>query len=200
MAEPHIAAGVASVDVNAVPLADERARLARITCRGVGMTAASALFWLALAAVAAWAGLDTGALARFFVVGAAVVYPLGYGLNRLLGGDLTAHGSGLRGLVGMLSLGQLFGWPVVVALLSRDPALIAFALAVMLGVHFLPYAWLYRAPAYAALAVMSVLVASGVQLVQPARANVLIPLAMALLYAVSAIAAHRQNRRDAAAC
>lgn len=178
------------------PLGAARWELVRITRRGVGMTLAAAAFWLAMAAVAAFAGLAPGALAVFFVVGAALVYPGGWALDRAFGGDLTARGSAFRGLVGAITLGQLLGAPLVVALLVRDPALLAFALAAMLGAHFLPYAWLYRAPAYAALGIGSVLAAAGLQLAVPARANVGIPLAMALLYVAASVRVRRQNRRE----
>lgn len=181
------------------PLGDARWRLVRITRRGVGMTLAAALFWIAMAGVAAFAGLDAGGLGLFFVVGAALVYPGGYLFNRVFGGDLTARGSELRGMVGAITVGQLLGTPLIVALLLRDTPLVAFALATMLGVHFLPYGWLYRAPAYYALAVASASAAALVQVAMPLRANVAIPVAMAALYVAAATHVIHQNRREGAA-
>jgi hypothetical protein len=66
----------------------------------------------------------------------------------------------------------------------------------MLGAHFLPYGWLYRAPAYHALGVAGVVVAAAVQAMAPDAANIAIPAAMVLLYAATGIAVWRQNRRD----
>jgi hypothetical protein len=131
-------------------------------------------------------------------VGAALVYPGGYGLNRLLGGDLTARGSAFRGLVAAITVGQLLGAPLIVALLLRDTALVAFALATMLGAHFLPYGWLYRAPAYTALGLASVAIATILQVTLPAQANIAIPSAMAALYLAASMHVLRQNRRERA--
>ncbi len=171
----------------------------RITRRGVGMTLAAALFWLAMACVAAFAGLDGGTLGTFFIVGAALVYPGGYLLNRVLGGDLAARGSEFRGMVGAITVGQMLGAPVIVALLVRDTALVAFVLATMLGAHFLPYGWLYRAPAYYVLGIGSAVVGASLQVAMPQQANVAISLAMAVLYLLVAAHVVHQNRREGAA-
>jgi hypothetical protein len=181
-----------------VPLGVARARLAMITRRGIGMTLASAGFWLAMAGVATFAGLDPWRLGVFFLVGGALVYPAGGLCNRAFGGDLTARGSELRGLVGAIVVGQMLGWPLLVALLWLRTDLIAFALAASLGVHFLPYGWLYRAPAYYLLGIASVAVATVLQALAPMTANVTIALSMAVLYVAAGIAVLRQNRRDAA--
>lgn len=180
------------------PLGAARWRLVCITRRGVGMTLASAAFWLAMAGVAAFAGLDAAVLGLFFVIGAALVYPGGYLLNRLLGGDLTARGSAFRGMVGAITVGQFLGAPLIVALLLRDTALVAFALATMLGAHFLPYGWLYRAPAYYGLGLASALIAALLQVATPLQANVAIPLAMAALYLGASMHVRGQNRREGA--
>ncbi|HEY4581472.1 MAG TPA: hypothetical protein VIG88_01180 [Lysobacter sp.] len=178
------------------PLGDARWRLVRITRRGVGMTFATAAFWLAMAGVAAFAGLDAARLGLFLVIGGVLVYPLGFVLDRALGGDLSARGSEFRGLIGAITAGQMLGWPVIVALLITRVELVAFALATMLGVHFLPYGWLYRTPAYWALGVAAVLVASTLQALWPSGANVTVPASMALLHAAAAAAVWRQNRRE----
>ena len=186
--------------VDAVPLGAARWKLVRITRRGVGMTLAAVPFWAAMADVAAFAGLDPATLALFFVIARALVYPAGYLLNRALGGDLAARGSELRGIVGAITVGQLLGWPLVIALLAMEVRLVAFALAAMLGAHFLPYGWLYRAPAYYASGVVGAVVGAALQALAPAAANVAIPTAMALLYAVAGASVWRRNRREGASC
>lgn len=180
------------------PLGAARWRLVCITRRGVGMTLASAAFWLAMACVAAFAGLDAAVLGLFFVIGAALVYPGGYLLNLLLGGDLTAGGSEFRGMVGAITAGQFLGTPLIVALLLRDTALVAFALATMLGAHFMPYGWLYRAPAYYALGIASAGIGAALQAAMPLQANVAIPLAMAVLYLGASMHVLGRNRREGA--
>jgi hypothetical protein len=182
------------------PLGAARWEIVRITRRGIGMTFAAIGFWVAMAAVSAFAGLDAGALGLLFVIGGVLVYPAGYLLDRALGGDLLARGAALRGLVGAITVGQMLGWPVLVALLVLEVPLVAFALAAMLGAHFLPYGWLYHAPAYYALGIASVAIGAALQALAPVHANTLIPLAMAALYAAAGTAVWRQNRREGVAC
>ncbi|MGY3266381.1 DUF7010 family protein [Lysobacter sp. HA35] len=179
-----------------VPLGAARWRLVRITRRGVGMTLASAVFWLAMALVAAFAGLDAAHLGLFFVIGGALVYPGGYLLNRVFGGNLTARGSEFGGMVGGITVAQMLGWPLIVAVLVMDVRLIAFALSAMLGAHFLPYGWLYRSPAYYALGIAGAVVGAALQWATPLHANVAIAASMAVLYLATGIAVLRQNRRE----
>lgn len=186
--------------VTGAPLGAARWELVRITRRGVGMTFAASGFWLAMAAVSAFAGLDAGALALFFAIAGALVYPAGHLLNRALGGDLFARGAALRGMVGAITVGQMLGWPMLVALLVLEVPLVAFALAAMLGAHFLPYGWLYHAPGYYSLAIASVVVGAVLQAFASLHANTLIPLAMAGLYAAATALVWRQNRREGVAC
>lgn len=176
-----------------------RASLATQTRRGAGMTLAGALFWAAMAVVTAFAGLSAEALATFLVVGTACVYPLGYFLNRRFGGDLLARGHPLGGMVRLLGAGQVLAWPLLAFLCVDARALLPFAIAAMLGAHFLPYGWLYRCtPAYYTLGVASVLVAAVLQWRWPMQAPLAIPLAMAVAYVVAVAAVLRENRRDPA--
>ena len=189
-------AGDAPAWVATAALGDARWRPVCITRRGVGMTLAAVGFWGAMAAVAAFAGLDPARLGLFFVIGGVLVYPCGFVLDRALGGDLTAKGSEFRGLVGAITVGRMLGWPLIVALLVWRVELVAFALAAMLGAHFLPYGWLYRSPAYHVLGVAGALVGAVEQVWVPQQANVAIPASMALLYAGVGIAVLRRNRRE----
>jgi len=171
-----------------------RTQLARITRRGIGMTLAACVYWLGLTAVSLWAGLQPRALTLFFLIATALVYPLGWLLNRLCGGDLFARGHALSGLILVLAATQTLGWPLLGLLLFDASHLLAFALAAMLGVHFLLFGWLYRSPAYYAVGIGSVLLAALVQAEWPERAPLWIPVAMAACYALAAAAVWREVR------
>lgn len=171
-----------------------RDEVARVTRRGIGMTVAACLYWLGLALVTAFAGLQPPALAAFFVVATALVYPLGWLLNRWCGGDLFARGHPLSGLIVMLAATEALGIPLMVLLFRDEPALLAFALAAMLGAHFVPLGWLYRSPAYYALGVGTVALSALLQWRLPERAPLLIPLAMTLCYVLAAAAVWREVR------
>lgn len=168
--------------------------VARLTRRGIGMTLAACLYWLGLSAVTTWAGLQPGALAAFFLVATALVYPLGWLLNRWCGGDLLARGHALSGLILLFAATQALGWPMLAVLLRHAPALLPFALAAMLGAHFVVFGWLYRSRAYLAVGIGSVAVATLVQWNIPQRAHLWIPPAMALCYVLAAAAIRRELR------
>lgn len=178
-----------------------RVSLARHTRRGFGMLLASCAYWAGLASVVAWAGFAPRTLALFFLIATACVYPLGWALDRAVGGDLLARGHPLARLVWVLAATQSLGWPSLVIVFAQAPSLLAFALAALLGAHFLPYGWLYRSPSYYALGTGSVLLAALVQWRVPASANLAIPLAMLAGYALACVGVWRENRRQAlAAC
>lgn len=177
-----------------VPLDVLREQVACVARRGIGMTLAAVAYWLALAAVSAWAGLRPGPLGVFFLVASALVYPLGYALNRAAGGDLFARGHPFAGFIKTMFATQLLMFPLMLAVFLQARPLLAFVLAALLGAHFLPYAWLYRSRTYALLGGGTLLLAAALHLVSPARANVVIPLAMALCYAIAAAVVIRVNR------
>lgn len=176
-------------DLNAL-----RLDVARVTRRGIGMTLAACLYWLGLSAVTLWAGLAPDALAMFFLIATVLVYPLGWLLDRWCGGDLLARGHPFSGLILVLAGTQALGWPMLAVLFRHEHALLPFALAAMLGAHFLPFGWLYRSPAYYGIGIGSIAVATLLQWCWPERAPIWIPLAMALCYALSAAVVTRELR------
>ncbi|KQY49308.1 hypothetical protein [Lysobacter sp. Root494] len=173
-----------------------RLEVARVTRRGIGMTAAACLYWLGLALVTAFAGLQPPVLAAFFVIATAIVYPLGWLLDRACGGDLFARGHPLSGLVAMLAATEALGFPMMALLFRDEPTLLAFALAAMLGAHFVPFGWLYRSPAYYALGIGTVVLSAAVQWLLPKPAPLLIPVAMTLCYALALVAVWREVRAE----
>lgn len=171
-----------------------RFEVARITRRGIGMTAAACLYWLGLALVNAFAGLQPVALAAFFVIATAVVYPLGWLLNRCCGGDLFARGHPLSGLILVLAATEALGLPMMALVFRDEPALLAFALAAMLGAHFVPFGWLYRSPAYYVLGIGTVVLSALLQWLLPEQAPLLVPVAMTSCYALAVAAVWREVR------
>lgn len=180
-------------------LDDLRREVAGITRRGIGMTAAACLYWLGLALVTAFAGLQPQVLAAFFVIATAIVYPLGWLLDRACGGDLFARGHPLSGLIAMMAGTEALGFPMMALLFRDEPALLAFALAAMLGAHFVPFGWLYRSPAYYVLGVGTVVLSAIVQWWLPEAAPLLIPVVMTVSYALAVAAVWRELRTDALA-
>jgi len=171
-----------------------RDEISAITQRGIGMPMAGMLYWL----VFAWMGHSfapkDASLYAFFATGA--VFPLGYWLTRVLGGDLFAKGHVLNNLGGIFNAIQFFYWPVLIAVYVHQPELVPFVMAVLFGSHFLPYGWFYRAPGYTFLGIAVPVAAVLVQILAAEHVFVLIPLSAALMYAVSVAMIWTQNARD----
>jgi hypothetical protein len=169
----------------------EREALAATTSLGVGATWAGALYWVFVGAYLAWRGTHRGSLAVVLVAGMLLVYPIGYALTHAAGGDLLARRHPWGGIVRTLWVTEFVGWPILGVLWIQAPHLVVFGLAASLGMHFIPFAWLYRFGPYAALAVWSVLGACFAQVFLAAAASRVIPIGMSIGYALAAISAHR---------
>lgn len=168
-----------------------RDELAAITKRGVGMPVAGMVYWIAMAALGARLGPRQAALAMFFGTGA--VFPLGWWLTKLAGGNLMHKGHALTSLGMTLNFVQLAYWPIVLAIFGREPMLVPLALGSLFGSHFLPYGWFYRSRGYTTLGISAPIVALLLQLAAPTRTFVLIPLGMAACYAVAVALVQREN-------
>lgn len=168
-----------------------RDELAAITKRGIGMPIAGMVYWLAMAGLGALLAPRSAALAMFFGTGA--VFPLGWWLTKLAGGNLMHKGHPLTSLGMVLNFVQLAYWPIVLAIFGHEPLLVPLALGSLFGSHFLPYGWFYRSRGYTMLGIAAPVVATLLQIAAPARAFVLIPLGMAACYAVAIAMLQREN-------
>jgi hypothetical protein len=164
---------------------------ARVTQRGVGMPIAGGLFWVAFALFGARLSPERASLYAFIATGA--VFPLGWWLIRVLGGDLMAKGP-LGGLGGLLNAVQFFYWPVLFAVYAHATERVPFTMAVLFVSHFLPYGWYYRSRGYALLGIAGPASAVVLQIVAAEHAFVAIPLAMAAWYALAVLLLLRENR------
>lgn len=169
-----------------------RDALAEVTFSGVGATLAGALFWGAISATLLANGLSEGALAWATALGAIAVYPVGFLLNRQLGGDLLARGHPWAGLIWTLGATQLLGWVTVAVLFAQAPRLVPFGIATLVGAHFLPYAWLYRSAPYAALGGTSVVGVGIAQIAWPRVAPLCIAIGMTAGMAIVALVERRR--------
>jgi len=168
----------------------ERDRLALLTHKGIGMPAAGLLLWLAAAVVVRFWPQRSALLITFVLTG--LVFPMGIALTRLAGGNLFAKSAALTPLGMLLAAMQLFYWPVLILVFRVAPAWTLFAMAVLFGSHFLPYAWYYRSPGYAVLAVATALVLSAAVVVTRSPLYGLTPIVTASCYAVALVMLRRE--------
>ena len=172
-----------------------RDELAAITKRGIGMPMAGMVYWIAMAATGAVLPPHNAALLMFIATG--LVFPLGWWLTHLSGGNLMHKGHALSSLGMILNFVQLAYWPIVIAIFKHEPMLVPLALGSLFGSHFLPYGWFYRSRGYLTLGISAPIVATLLQLASPTRAFVVIPLGMAACYAVAIALLWRENQVQA---
>lgn len=170
-------------NTGAPPLAAERALLARLTKRGLGMPLAGLCYWIAVSAILANFPLKRALVISFAATGA--VFPLGALLTRAFGGDLFAKSPTLTPLGLQLAAVQLFYWPVIIVLFRLAPEWTPFAIAVLFGSHFLPYWWFYESRGYALLAVLTIVASCTAVLVSGSPLTQTMPLIAAGCYAVA---------------
>jgi formate/nitrite transporter FocA (FNT family) len=159
----------------------ERERLARSTRRGIGMPIAGMLYWIAVAVLVRELPVRTAMLATFFATG--MVFPVGFLITKLLGGDLFAKSERFTSLGMLFNAAQLFFWPIIVVVYRSAPEWTPFAMAVLFGSHFLGYAWLYRSRGYAFLTVGTMVVLCTAVLVAGDPLFTDVPLLTAAVYA-----------------
>jgi uncharacterized protein DUF7010 len=179
-----------ATDIAVQELDAERDRLSRLTRKGIGMPIAGLLYWLAVAVLLRTFPQKTALVFSFALTG--VVFPVGALLTRLAGGNLFAKSPTLTPLGLMLAAVQLFYWPVIILVFNRAPEWTPFALAVLFGSHFLPYAWLYRSAGYGFLAVATTLVMTTGVIVTRSPLYATAPLLAAACYAVAVILLWRE--------
>ena len=173
-----------------------RDELARITQRGIGMPIAGMIFWLAAAFAESRLSANSAALFAFFATG--IVFPMGWAITRLLGGDLMHKGHPLTSLGMLLNFVQLFYWPILIAIFAIRPSLVPFVMSCLFGSHFLAYGWLYRSRGYTTLGIAGPTAATILQVLTPVHSNVAIPATTAIVYLIAAVLLHGENRRQLA--
>lgn len=131
-------------------VADYLSTLATVNRHGFGFLLAYGTSWL-VATVLWWRlGPRVGAYAALFQ--GMVALPLGLALTALGAVGERPHDPTMNTLSIYLAMGQLLVIPPLVVLIRRGHYLMAAALqAVVVAVHFVPYAWLYSTPLFAVL-------------------------------------------------
>ncbi|HUL74710.1 MAG TPA: hypothetical protein VLT86_16485 [Vicinamibacterales bacterium] len=170
----------------------ERRRISTTSKRGIGMPAAGLLFWLAAAWLTRRFPAPQAVLYTFFLTG--LVFPVGVALTRAAGGNLFTRSAGLTPLGLQLAALQAFFWPIIILVYRLSPEWTPWAMAILFGAHFLPYAWLHRSRAYAFLSASVAVSLSGLALVTRAPMTAAVPLVAAACYAAAIVWMWAENR------
>jgi formate/nitrite transporter FocA (FNT family) len=157
------------------------------------MPAAGLLFWLAVGWLTRQYPAPRAVFYSFFLTG--LVFPVGVALTRVAGGNLFSKSAGLTPLGILLAALQVFFWPIIVLVYALSPAWTPWAMAILFGSHFLPYAWLHRSRAYAFLSASVAIALTGLALITRAPMPATVPLVTAACYAAAIVWMWVENRR-----
>ncbi|UYZ64779.1 DUF7010 family protein [Hymenobacter weizhouensis] len=118
---------------------------------GLDFIVAASVVWAAIAFV--WTLPNSPGLNGFitFFVG-TLTLPLAWLLSKVFGTTWTLPHNPLQPLGLWLNFAQLFYFPFLLFMYSKYPQHFLMTYGIITGAHFFPYAWFYRAPAFAFMA------------------------------------------------
>lgn len=159
--------------------------LARRSGRGISNIIAGVILW-SLFGLLGLVVPDVPQRALIYLFGAGLLLPLGLLLGRLLKLDLLAPDNPLARLGGLIGAVQILFIPLMLGAYATTPQLVPWYLGVLVGAHFLPFAWLYDSRAYLVLAIGTTAAAALTGWLLPAHTFVATPLAVAAVLLVGA--------------
>ncbi|WP_035565348.1 DUF7010 family protein [Hymenobacter sp. IS2118] len=164
---------------------------------GLDFILAALVVWSAIAGV--WLLPNPASRNSFitFFVG-ALMLPLARLLSRPLRTTWTLPHNPLQPLGLWLNFAQLFYFPLLMFMFGRYPQHFIMAYGIITGAHFFPYAWFYRAPAFAVMAgvISGGCLGLGLRLA-PGQLYLIPAFVAACLAVLAALLVHsyRQNQR-----
>jgi hypothetical protein len=84
----------------------------------------------------------------------AVLFPLAWGVSKILKIDFKGEGNPLTNLCILFSLNQLLYILIALWVLYAVPSKMLMVFAMIFGAHLLPFSWLYRSKSYLILSII----------------------------------------------
>ncbi|HYW96301.1 MAG TPA: hypothetical protein VE870_11985 [Bacteroidales bacterium] len=132
-------------------LTESRTELSIATKNGINFIMAAAICWALIGLI--WLNPDSSKQAAFFTFFAVgPMMPLAWIFSMLLKTKWSVENNPLNSLGLWLNFSQLFYFPFIFIAFYKNPADMPMALAIITGAHFFPFAWYYKAKAYAVMA------------------------------------------------
>lgn len=141
---------------------------------------------------------DTPQRALIYLCGAGMLLPLGMLVAAIMRVDLFAKGNPLAVLGGYLGGLQMLFIPLMAGAYTATPSFVPWYMGVLVGAHFLPFAWLYDSRAYLIGAIGTTVAAALSGWLLPAATYLVTPFAVTLLLLVMALLLRSEIAADAA--
>lgn len=128
-----------------------RTEIVLMNKNGVNFILAASFCWLIITLL--WrSSLAEGKLVLYSFMATMPMLPLAFALGKIFKTSWKIANNPLNDLGLWLNMTQLFYFPLLFVVISKDSNDMPMALAIITGAHFFPYAWFYQTKAYAVMA------------------------------------------------
>ncbi|MFB5252084.1 hypothetical protein ACE38F_17205 [Bacillus mycoides] len=174
-------------------ISEAKRDLAQKTKKGFPVIIAGLLFWI----VASITGviLPEKQVVWVYLIGMGCVFPFGLMIAAILKIDMFAKGNPLGTLAGVIGGINVLNIPFVLLAYFQFPEWLPFVVAMLIGVHFLPYVWIYESKSYGFLSVGTVLVTSVCGILFAKKGFIVIPMAVTVVYFITLISVSLENKK-----
>ncbi|EJS14206.1 hypothetical protein IKS_02440 [Bacillus cereus VDM062] len=174
-------------------ISEARRDLAQKTKKGFPVILAGLLFW----SIASITGvfLSEKQVVWVYLIGMGCVFPFGLMLAAVLKIDMFAKGNPLGTLAGVIGGINVLNIPFVLLAYFQFPEWLPFVVAMLIGVHFVPYVWIYESKSYGLLSVGTVLVTSVCGILFAEKGFIVIPMAVTVIYFITLISLSIENKK-----
>ncbi len=174
-------------------ISEARRDLAQKTKKGFPVILAGLLFW----SIASITGvfLSEKQVVWVYLIGMGCVFPFGLMLAAVLKIDMFAKGNPLGTLAGVIGGINVLNIPFVLLAYFQFPEWLPFVVAMLIGVHFVPYVWIYESKSYGLLSVGTVLVTSVCGILFAEKGFIVIPMAVTVVYFITLISLSIENKK-----
>ncbi|EJS06017.1 hypothetical protein IKO_02673 [Bacillus cereus VDM034] len=174
-------------------ISEARRDLAQKTKKGFPVILAGLLLW----SIASITGvfLSEKQVVWVYLIGMGCVFPFGLMLAAVLKIDMFAKGNPLGTLAGVIGGINVLNIPFVLLAYFQFPEWLPFVVAMLIGVHFVPYVWIYESKSYGLLSVGTVLVTSVCGILFAEKGFIVIPMAVTVIYFITLISLSIENKK-----
>jgi len=173
------------MDYQSMPLDKLKEDLTQDTLKGIPFLIAGSIYWFVMGILHFFIK-DTQTLALIYLIGSGSIFPAAMLISKLIGANLVSKNplGTLSGIIGGVQGFYILIWIVIYIEL---PNLLPLTIGILVGSHFLPYAWIYNSKAYQIFTMLTVLISFILGYVFKALAFTILPFALALIYLTTII-------------
>ncbi|WP_281975725.1 DUF7010 family protein [Halobacillus litoralis] len=124
-----------------------RQELAEHNRKGTPVLCSATIYWSVMFGLSFFIE-SASLLALIYLYGTGLLLPLGLLIAKVMKIEMYRKINPLSGLSGLIASTPAFMAPLTAYIYLTDPAAMPFAMAIITGAHFFPFAWLYQSKSF----------------------------------------------------